>query len=74
VTGQARGCVTTGIWVDNYRRAATYADRILNGEKPSALPVQSSVKFELVINIKTATALDLDVPPTLLATANAVIE
>jgi putative ABC transport system substrate-binding protein len=53
--------------VDNYRRAATYADRILNGEKLSALPVQSSVKFELVINRKTANALDLDVPPTLLA-------
>jgi len=59
---------------DNFRRAATYADRILKGEKPSELPVQGPVKFELVINRKTAKELDLTIPSSLLATADEMIE
>jgi putative ABC transport system substrate-binding protein len=71
----AGGLVVYGVnYPDLYRRAASFADRIFKGAKPADLPIEQPTKFELVINLKTAKALGLDVPSSLLATADALIE
>jgi putative ABC transport system substrate-binding protein len=60
--------------VDSWRRAASYVDRILRGAKPAELPVQPPTKFEMAVNLKTAKALGLAIPETMLATADEVIQ
>jgi ABC-type uncharacterized transport system substrate-binding protein len=72
---ESGGLITYGTdFVEQFRQVPEYIDRILKGEKPADLPIQAPTKFELVINLKTAKTLDLDVPPLLLGRADDVIE